>query len=44
MPLSKLTPLVRSGESRLLARINNGLFLCPISACLIQGGCLSLNL
>ena len=31
-----------SGESRLLARINNGLFLCPTNACLInRGGCLS---
>lgn len=26
----KITPLVRSGESRLLARINNGLFLCSV--------------
>ncbi len=38
----KITPLARSGESRLLARKNNELFLCSENICLInKGGCLS---
>ena len=32
---AKNTTVMQSGESRLLARINNGLFLCPTNACLI---------
>ncbi len=40
-PCQNHIPYRYSGGPRLLARINNGLFLCPINACLIQGGCLS---